>query len=217
LTPQAFGEFLLLWDLLQEVQLVPETPDQHRWSPSSSGLYSSKSAYNRFFVGAVGFEPAGRIWKNWAPPRCKFFIWLATLNKCWTTDQLARRGIDHPERCLLCDQQEETAQHLLVSCVFAREVWFRILSKVGLQVCAPGPNDVVFQEWWKSAECVTSNCKKKGFNSLVMLVAWWLWKHRNACVFDAASPNISRIIQRIQEDATIWCLAGAAGLRALWP
>jgi hypothetical protein len=64
LTPQAFGEFFLLWDLLQEVQLVPGTPDQHRWSPSSSGLYSSKSAYNRFFVGAVGFEPAGRIWKN---------------------------------------------------------------------------------------------------------------------------------------------------------
>jgi hypothetical protein len=48
------------------------------------------------------------------------------------------------------------------------------MSKVGLQGCALGPNDVVFQEWWKSAEHVTPNCKKKGFNSLVMLVAWWL-------------------------------------------
>jgi hypothetical protein len=144
-----------------------------------------------------------------------FHMASASLNKCWTADRLARRGLDHPERCLLCDQQEEMA-HLLVGCVFAREVWFKILSKVGLQGCAPGPNDVVFQEWWKSAECVTSNCTK-GFNSLVMLVVWWLWKHRNACVFDAASPNISRIIQHIQEDATIWCLVGAAGLRALWP
>jgi hypothetical protein len=108
-------------------------------------------------------------------------------------------------------------QHLLVDCVFAREVWFRIMSKVGLQGCAPGPNDVVFQEWWKSAERVMPNCKKKGFNSLVMLVAWWLWKHRNACVFDKASPDISRIIQHIQEDATLWCLAGAARLRAVWP
>jgi hypothetical protein len=32
-------------------------------------------------------------------------------------------------------------------------------------------------------------------------------------VFDEASPNISRIIQDIQEDARFWCLAGAAGLR----
>jgi hypothetical protein len=35
--------------------------------------------------------------------------------------------MDHPEHCLLCDQQEETIVHLLVSCVFAREFWFKIL------------------------------------------------------------------------------------------
>jgi hypothetical protein len=29
-----------------------------------------KSAYDRFFTGAVGFEPADRIWKTWAPPKC---------------------------------------------------------------------------------------------------------------------------------------------------
>jgi hypothetical protein len=78
-----------IWDLLQEVQLVLWTPDQHRWSPSPSVLYSFKSAYDRFLIEAVGFEPAGRIWKNWAPPRCNFFIWLATHNRCWTTDQPA--------------------------------------------------------------------------------------------------------------------------------
>jgi hypothetical protein len=74
LTLQAFGEFFLLSDLLQDVQLVVGTPDQHRWSPSSSGLYSSKSAYDHFFIKAVGFESAGRIWKSWAPPRCMFLF-----------------------------------------------------------------------------------------------------------------------------------------------
>jgi hypothetical protein len=143
LTPQAFGEFFLLWDLLQDVQLAAGTPDQHRWSPSSSGLYSSKLAYDRFFVGAVGFELTRHIWKNWAPPRCKFFIWLATLNRCWAADNLARRGLGHPKRCPFCDQQEETT-HLLVGCVFAREVWFRVLSKVGMQCRAPGTNDEGF-------------------------------------------------------------------------
>jgi hypothetical protein len=38
---------------------------------------------------------------------------------------------------------------------------------------------------------------EKGFNSLVILVAWWFWKHRNACVFYGASPNISAILQNI--------------------
>jgi hypothetical protein len=33
-------------------------------------------------------------------------------------DRLARRGMDHPEKCPLCDQEQETIDHLLLSCVF---------------------------------------------------------------------------------------------------
>jgi hypothetical protein len=44
-------------------------------------------------------------------------------------------------------------------------------------------NDEVFQEWWRKAEARLPKCKKKGLNSLVMIVAWCVWKHRNACTF----------------------------------
>jgi hypothetical protein len=86
-----------------------------------------------------------------------------------------------------------------------------------MQCHAPGTNDEVFQEWWNSGERLTPKCKKKGLNSLMMLVVWWLWKHRSACVFENASPSTSRILQAIEEDAKLWCLAGAVGLRAIWP
>jgi hypothetical protein len=36
-------------------------------SPSASGDYSTKSAYDRFMAGSVSFEPATRIWISWAP------------------------------------------------------------------------------------------------------------------------------------------------------
>jgi hypothetical protein len=59
--------------------------------------------------------------------------------------------------------------------------------------------------------------QRKGFNTLVSLVAWMMWKHRNACVFDKAPPSIAKIIQEVRDEASLWCLAGAAGLRGLWP
>lgn len=190
LSGQVVLEFFNLVDVLDGFQLSPRILDQHIWTPSAIGVYSSKSAYDRFLVGTVEFEPAHRIWKSWAPPKCKFFIWLITLSRCWTADQLARRGMDHPEQCPLCDQEEETIQHLLTSCVFTREVWFTVLSWSGRQHLCPTPDDLVFQDWWRQSLDRIPQELRKGFSSLVILVAWWVWKHRNACVFDGAAPNI---------------------------
>jgi hypothetical protein len=69
-------------------------------------------------------------------------------------------------------------QHILLSRVFARELWFQVLSKVRLQNLSPGLEVAVFQEWWRQSETQLSNEQRKGFNSLVILVAWRLFFSR---------------------------------------
>jgi hypothetical protein len=49
MSTQAFFEFFMVWDLVQGFQLQPGVLDQHRWTSSASGDYTSKSAYYRFF------------------------------------------------------------------------------------------------------------------------------------------------------------------------
>ena len=127
-------------------------PDRHIWRFSDSGEYSAKSAYEILFQGAVYFGPAQRIWKSHAPPKCRFFMWLAAHNRCWTADRLARRGLPHPARCLLRDQEEENIQHLLVGCVFTRQFWFSLLRRFGLSTLTPQPQDISFDDWWEKAE-----------------------------------------------------------------
>jgi hypothetical protein len=138
------------------------------------GVYSSKSEYDRLLMGVVQFKPSRRIWGAWAPPRCKFFVWLASLNRCWTADRLARQGLDHPLHCLLCEQEEENVQHIMVGCVFSREVWFQMLSLVGLQRCTPKLREENFQEWWRTTELKVPKQVRAGFNSLVSLNLWCL-------------------------------------------
>jgi hypothetical protein len=91
LSDRGFLQLICIWISVQEFQLAPGVADQHIWTPSPSGSFS-KSAYDCFFLGAVTFEPADRIWRTWAPPKCKFFLWLAALNRCWTADRLAAPG-----------------------------------------------------------------------------------------------------------------------------
>ena len=81
---------------------------------------------------------------------------------------MARRGLDHPDKCPLCDQQDETIQHILVSCVFARETWTKVLIRVGLLPLAPDSTNEVFQNW-RASELQVPKTQKKGFNSLVIL------------------------------------------------
>ena len=107
-------QFLYLWDCVQGIELT-EHEDRHIWNLEAWGCYSSKSAYRAFFVGSVTFEPWRRLWKSWAPNNCKVFLWLAIRNRCWTANRLAKRGLSHPDQCPLCDREDETIQHLLVS------------------------------------------------------------------------------------------------------
>jgi len=121
-------------------------------------------------------------------------MWLVAHDRCWTADWLARRGLPHPAQCPLCDQEEETVNHLLVSCVFARQFWFYLLQHFGIQQFCPQPPDLSFDVWWENSSNATVGLTRKGFNSLVILGAWTLWNHRNRCVFDGATPSLGGVL-----------------------
>jgi hypothetical protein len=74
-------EYLDLWATLSDFHLN-DLEDTHLWRFENSGTFSTKSVYKAFFVGAIKFEPWKRLWKSWAPNKCKTFIWLAIRNPC---------------------------------------------------------------------------------------------------------------------------------------
>ena len=57
--------------------------------------------------------------------------------------------------------------------------------------------------------------KRKGLNSLIILVVWSLWEHRNACVFDGRHPSVSAICQEVEAESRLWVMAGDKVLHEL--
>jgi len=142
-------------------------------------------------------------------------MWLVAHNRCWTADRLAKRGLPHPDQCLLCDQEEEDIHHLLVGCVFSRDFWFSLLSRFGFAALAPQPSDQSFDNWWRKVDSAASGDFRLGLNSLVILGAWSIWRHRNDCVFNGATPNVNLALALAREEAHWWSMAGAKGLSML--
>ena len=56
---------------------------------------------------------------------------------------------------------------------------------------------------------------KKGVNSLIILGAWMIWKHRNACVFEGMAPSVDSIMRDLKDEHSLWYLVGAKKLQDL--
>ena len=129
LTVGVLIDFLSLWDALSVIVQQPNIEDKRIFSLAPDGKYSASSAYKGLFVGSSSFGHYKRVWKAWAPPKCRFMR-LVAQNRCCTADRLANRGLNHPARCPLCDQETEPINHLLASCVFTRVFSYNLLRKL---------------------------------------------------------------------------------------
>jgi len=60
--------------------------------------------------------------------------------------------------------------HVLLSCVLARDVWTIVLQRLN-HVVRPPDHDSRLNSWWYRAASSLPKVMKKGFNSLVILVS----------------------------------------------
>uniref|UniRef100_A0A453KVK7 Reverse transcriptase zinc-binding domain-containing protein n=1 Tax=Aegilops tauschii subsp. strangulata TaxID=200361 RepID=A0A453KVK7_AEGTS len=142
--------------------------------------------------------------------------WLSLQDRCWTAERLARHGLPHELACALCDQEDETMQHLLAGCSFSRQVWHDILAWARSPTDLPtGDTDLL--AWWASSCALVRAATRKGLSSLIILIAWWIWKHRNSCTFDGDRPPVSHLCSTIKDEARLWAQAGAAAITNIIP
>uniref|UniRef100_A0A453RUP8 Reverse transcriptase zinc-binding domain-containing protein n=2 Tax=Aegilops tauschii subsp. strangulata TaxID=200361 RepID=A0A453RUP8_AEGTS len=107
-------------------------------------------------------------------------------------------------------------RHLLLECPFARQAWHEVLA--WLHIPAPNPTrEPSLMDWWKHAEENTPPSLHKALKPVALLMPWMVWKHRNSCIFDNASPSMNTLLDRIKDEACSWAAAGAAGLRLVLP
>ena len=79
---------------------------------------------------AIDF-PCRLIWNPAVPPKIGFFAWEATWGKVLTLDQLKHREMPFANICFLCEEDEETIDHLLIHYKSAKMLWNFFLSIVG--------------------------------------------------------------------------------------
>ena len=169
----SFMAQIQLMHLIQAIGTVPwdaEGADEFTWPCSSSGSYTARSTYDRLCVGYTRSPMATCIWRSLAPLKCKLFAWLAMQHRIWTSDRRARHELqDRPSACYTCLQEEDNAEHILVQCVYTREVWHTMFDALSMQAPIPDAHDHLL-DWWLTQRATGSTVSKRGFDTVVIAV-----------------------------------------------
>lgn len=82
-----------------------------------------------------------------------------------------------------------------ILCVFSRMTWANVLGPINLGSLTPQNDECFWTRWLRSRK----SDSRKGFDSLVMLVRWMLWKEHNQGTFgrerkqnSATVPSVDR-------------------------
>ena len=167
-------------------------------------------------MGSSSTNFSDLIWTAWAPPKCKFFSWLAIQNQLWTADRLHSRGWPHNPVCSLCRRARETGNHLFFECRFTRHIWTELANWLAAPPLLPAnwePAESI-HTWW-TALARTMGVSRKGVKSIIILICWEIWKERNARIFDRLEAPSFMIIAKIKDEISTWSLGGAKQLASL--
>jgi hypothetical protein len=97
-------------------------------------------------------------------------------------------------------------------------VLFGCLRRVGSQLQEPQDNTNL-ERWWTEARKRLRKEDRRGFDTFVFvfLIAWTLWKQRNARVFGNFESQLSteQIIDRILEEFSLWWAARGVERRVM--
>ena len=122
---------------LHDQKLRPTGVDKISLENVKDRGFSVKSMYKEVDVSPAFDFPHRMVWNPVVPPKIGVFAWEAAWGKVLTLDQLKRRGMSFANKCFMREEEEETINHLLIHCKFAKMLWDLFLSIVGISWVFP--------------------------------------------------------------------------------
>lgn len=145
------------------------------------------------------------LWKLKIPSRVKVFLWIAARNRIFTANTLARKGWYGPSMCALCSSNEETLEHILFSCTYARSVWNRITRGFrSAQHLLPSNFSGDLSTRWIRARGSLRGRQITFFDVCFAAACWELWKQRNMRIFNDWTTQSDELGKGVLSMVKLW-------------
>jgi hypothetical protein len=188
-------------ELIRSIPLSPlPVEDRLIWRGTKNGLFSVRSAYYMEMEnianlqGSMSKPDEGRnwkeIWKLKVPNVVKHFLWKALNNLLPTRTNLAKKGVIQDTICPICENKDETVEHILWSCPSSKDVWGggpRRLQKL----------DATESNFTNLFEKLIKRCDKEDLE-LFAVTARKIWLRRNSVIHGEFFSHPTQLLRDAQ-------------------
>ncbi|XP_010424289.1 PREDICTED: uncharacterized protein LOC104709359 [Camelina sativa] len=189
--------------------------DSLGWHFTKNGRYTVKSGYHAARMTISGpFKALGdgleitsllaSVWKVRCPPKLHHFMWQAFSGCIPVSRNLRRRGIACDLGCSRCGAEEETVNHVLFLCPPARQMW--ALSQIPV-----GPHCFPVESVYANMDHFLDPKSPGSHVSAFPWILWYLWKARNAKVFENITERPEEVVWVAEGEALSWQQAQEEG------
>ncbi|XP_076904565.1 uncharacterized protein LOC143560046 [Bidens hawaiensis] len=153
-------------------------------------------------------------WNNYVPKKVGVLAWRAEMERIPVLVELACRNVVVASTwCPVCDEAEEMAEHIFISCRFAQAVWHCIANWCKVPpFFAFSIHDIL--ELHKHYRLPKR--KAKLFHAVCLTLVWCLWKMRNMVVFERKEASVNNILCEIKALSVLWICNRSNKLDITW-
>jgi ribonuclease HI len=168
--------------------IVDDVPDVWVWHNSSSGIYTTKDAYDWLLKPSPINNKSNWswIWKLKVSSNIQFFVWQIVHGAIPTRDLLNHHQICASNLCPRCTTMPETLEHCLFVCADSVDIW----KGCGLEVLLPPPADLDLFQWCRQLDLSHGN--------IIFIVMWVVWCARNEFIFNNIKTAVSISVAKVQ-------------------
>jgi len=162
---------------------VKEGPDIIRWGKCIKRMFTILEGYH-IKAGRTrnpDIKKWDRIWQLKTWPKVVLFTWILLHRRALTWDQLRRKGTHGPSCCALCQNGEETMEHIANSCSVSNNLWKNHHQLFDINNRNTGSIRTTIEKWSSKSYCNT--ILNRASNLSIGFLLWNLWKARNRVIF----------------------------------
>lgn len=133
------------------------------------------------------------IQDKYTRPRVVLCLWLACHRRLATKARLKKFEILHYDKCCLYCDEDETIDHLMLSCRITKVIWSEVVRWMEI-----AHNSL---QWKEEVLWIMSQTRGKCFKTGILKIAiaetvYWVWTYRNATIFETKVDD-TRIARNI--------------------